>query len=758
MNDADRDVRAGENADNLAQAQYAAAGTIYGSNDPTAILDALIGFIGAAYEQAQLGLIDPDAHPATLEILASYAERRISLARQRVRLDTLPAYDTYSAIEVLNVANVEFDPFLDADEKAHLQNEDTRALLVIPMVVTQRLIGVVIFRSARPVSIGTARLRALRNLVDQAAVVFENQALLRDTESSLQEVRVLYEINRDMLSAVDVIDVLRVLRQKLAPEAATIFHISAVDDADVNQGYMLRYITATTGERDVQTPVAMLPIEIESGDRSGSSVTFAERSDQAVHPLHELAISRGAGAYAILNIRERGQLLDFIAITFTAAQEFDDRTRRLYTAVADQAAIVLQNQRLLIDAQSSAVRANQQLHTLQILNRLSMTIANLKDEDELLSYSVQAITESLNVDHGGVVLMSSDALYGTVEAEYPPIGMVGTVLPLTDNPLTELMMRDPNNPIVIEDMATDDRVNAETRQYLTTQAGIHGMVILPILLQEKLIGTIGLDMYTPGRKFDVEVIRTANTMAAQVGIALQNVRLLNDSRRRAEQLARVAAFGQSMQATLTDDAIFERLFAQAELMLPSDTMVLALFDAGRNQLRIQAQRRSITDTQPFSVSLSLETLPGMVYASGQTVYVPDIQTRTTLPPLPGIPLNTRSVLITPIMARGQALGIVMLTSEQNEMYSETDVALFEQLINQLAAALENSRAFRQSEKTARNEALINSISARLQQTTSPEDMIAITLREVGHALGARRGRSRFAPQPDPTPSMESSKE
>ena len=59
----------------------------------------------------------------------------------------------------------------------------------------------------------------MRNLGDQIAVVFENQALLRSTATTLDEVQTLYNINRAMLGALDPLDMLRVLRDHLAQDA-----------------------------------------------------------------------------------------------------------------------------------------------------------------------------------------------------------------------------------------------------------------------------------------------------------------------------------------------------------------------------------------------------------------------------------------------------------------------------------------------------------------------------------------------------------
>ena len=202
---------------NLAESQYEASSTIYGSSDPVEILNALVNFGGKAFAKAYLGLLDPDTQ--ILNIIATRDEDGLHAAQETRRLNEYPAYETLSAVEVLSIADVAADPFLTVQERAMVQARGYGAMLVIPLVVAQRLIGLIEFNDPEPVEVSTHRLRAMRNLGDQIAVVFENQALLRSTAATLDEVQALYDINRAMLGAIDPRDMLRVLRDYLAQDA-----------------------------------------------------------------------------------------------------------------------------------------------------------------------------------------------------------------------------------------------------------------------------------------------------------------------------------------------------------------------------------------------------------------------------------------------------------------------------------------------------------------------------------------------------------
>src|SRR5690606_10316041 len=115
--------------------------------------------------------------------------------------------------------------------------------------------------------------------------------------------------------------------------------------------------------------------------------------------------------------------------------------------------------------------------------------------------------------------------------------------------------------------------------------------------------------------------------------------------------------------------------------------------------------------------------------------------------------GVRSIMIAPIRFRGRGAGLIEVGSRHLHPYSETDVALFQQMITQFAVALENSEAYAQSQRAAKNQALVNAITAQLQRHSDAQQMMEAAIEELGKALGARRARVRLAPQVDDTPLM-----
>lgn len=562
---------------NLAEAQYEASSAIYGSSDPVAILNALINFGAKPFTAARLGLID--ASGEQVNVVAVRDAEGVHSAEQSFALATYPASDTLSAVEVLAIADVANDPFLTPPERTLLEARGTGAMLVIPLVVAQRLIGVIDFTSPQPVPLAPQVLRAMRNLGDQIAVVFENQALLRDAQSSAEQLR-------------------------------------------------------------------------------------------------------------------------------------------------------------------------QQVQVLQELNRLSTGIVGFKNEQELLDYAARMLVTALNVNHVGIALFEPREDHGMVVAEYPDHQAVGARIETRNSAMIKALRENPDRPFIAEDTATSPMIEPETRAVLE-RIGVVALMVMALQVSGEIVGTVGFDIYDPSRRFTPEMVATAQTMISQVALSLQNIRLLTDATRRADQIQRVSLFGQWVQANLRLDTIVNIMLTESRHMLPMDRMSIALYDTRQKQLRVVGESidGKITVDLENGSQIPLEgTFVGEVWSGGSMLVFDDAHTEADASR--GQELGTRSAMIAPLRSRGRLIGTVSIGAYRPYGYADADQAIFRQMLNQFALAIENAEAYTQSQRIARNEALINEIAIHFQQHSDLEDMLQIAVEELGKALGARRGRIRLALQAD----------
>jgi GAF domain-containing protein len=99
----------------------------------------------------------------------------------------------------------------------------------------------------------------------------------------------------------------------------------------------------------------------------------------------------------------------------------------------------------------------------------------------------------------------------------------------------------------------------------------------------------------------------------------------------------------------------------------------------------------------------------------------------------------------PVFSRVGVLAVVTLGSAEPDAYASADIAVVQQMLGLLASALENAIVYDRSQQFARNEALVNVISERLQQQIDVQSMFDVALTELGRAIGAQRAQVRLRP-------------
>jgi len=73
--------------------------------------------------------------------------------------------------------------------------------------------------------------------------------------------------------------------------------------------------------------------------------------------------------------------------------------------------------------------------------------------------------------------------------------------------------------------------------------------------------------------------------------------------------------------------------------------------------------------------------------------------------------------------------------DQDGGLRQTDADLLQSIAAQVAIALQNAQAYHSAQRQAERETLISEIGGRIQGTTSVEDALKVSVRELSRALG-----------------------
>ena len=220
-------------------------------------------------------------------------------------------------------------------------------------------------------------------------------------------------------------------------------------------------------------------------------------------------------------------------------------------------------------------------------------------------------------------------------------------------------------------------------------------LVVPLRQQGELIGALTARR-TEVRPFTPAQIKLLETFADQAVIAIENVRLFQELKESLEQqtatseiLGVIASSPSDLQPVL--DVVAE---TAARLCDAIDSLILRV---DGDSLRLAAQYGSVQafDFPPFSRGFPA----GRAVLDCQTIHVHDLtaEIETEYPEArdPQRRSGTRTVLVTPLLREGVAIGVIVIRRLEVRPFTEKQIALFKTFASQAVIAIENVRLFRE---------------------------------------------------------------
>jgi GAF domain-containing protein len=273
------------------------------------------------------------------------------------------------------------------------------------------------------------------------------------------------------------------------------------------------------------------------------------------------------------------------------------------------------------------------------------------------------------------------------------------------------------------------------------------VVRVPIVGSDRVLGTIQLENYEREHAFGDSEIRLLTTVAASMGVALENARLFDETQRlfkeseqRAAELAIINSVQQGLAAELDFQAIIDLVGDKIAEIFGTQGMSIALHDPQTNLL-----------TMPYFLELGKRfPVEPVLLTRGFTAHV--INTRqplvvnrdferrgtemgATMIGDPDRPLPDGSYLGVPILKGDAARGVIAIYAEHTDAFTDSDVHLLTTLSNTMSVALENARLFDETQRRTRETAALAEVGRDISSTLDLEkvmDRIAEHARDLLH--------------------------
>ena len=293
--------------------------------------------------------------------------------------------------------------------------------------------------------------------------------------------------------------------------------------------------------------------------------------------------------------------------------------------------------------------------------------------------------------------------------------------------------------VVLRDLARDAAWVALEREpafrqlrQLLIAPGLRTVVGISLQAKEHVFGVLLLG--TPdSRQFTPAELRLLLALGHQIGMAVENSYLIQQTSRRSEELHILNEIGRALSSTLNLDALFDKIYTEMRRLFDVNSFYIAFYDGRREEVRFELEVnenvRKPKRTRPTGNHLTeymIRTRQPVLIREG---FAEETQ-KLGVEPL----LMTTSFCGVPLVLYDRAIGAMALYSRQERMFDEGHLELLRVLASEAGIAIENARLFAEEQKKSRHLTLLNNISSHAITTLNPDEMLAKIAAELEDGL------------------------
>jgi signal transduction histidine kinase/putative methionine-R-sulfoxide reductase with GAF domain len=617
----------------------------------------------------------------------------------------------------------------------------TRTFLCTPMLREGVPIGLIAIRRTEVRPFTERQIKLLETFADQAVIAIENVRLFRElqvrnlqlTEALEQQTATSEILGVIASSPTDIQPVLDAIAESAA-------RLCSAKDAAIRlvEGNALR-LAAHHGPIPFFTPSE---VPINRGSVTGRAVVdhqLIHVDDVMTAGANEFpetyvgAEREGSRTVLVVPLLREDVPIGAILIRRTVVDPFTDKQIALLKTFAAQAVIAIENVRLFKEIQERNAELREALeHQTATAEVLGIISRSPTDVQPVLDAIVESAARVCGIED--VVLRLQERNFMLPRAHFGPVSIPSDRVEISIDEPNYRWMRD-HGTLHIPDV--------RAQHNFTFLGGWSTFLGVPLRQHGEFIGGL-FARRTEVRPFTPAQIKLLETFADQAVIAIENVRLFNELDARNRDLSEALE-----QQTATSEIL--RVIARSptdlqpvlEAVAESAMRLCEGHDALIGQVDGDILHLNAHSTDPsrwLDVPITRGRIAGQAILDRRTVHIHDLaaEPEDTVRAGTSRSLGFRTVLATPLLREGAAIGSIMIRRMEVRPFTEKQIALLETFANQAVIAIENVRLFQELEARTRDLARsvgeLKALGEVGQAVSSTLDLQTVLSAIVGHAV------------------------
>jgi GAF domain-containing protein/anti-sigma regulatory factor (Ser/Thr protein kinase) len=562
---------------------------------------------------------------------------------------------------------------------------------------------------------------------------------IHDLDQRAQRVRAGLAITESVSRQLDASSAL----QALGRETLTQLGMSVAMIAEVtNEGPRLMHVLGNVPRATSPDALFGQRNPLRACLQSGEAVLISSLDENLEWRETPLLTALRAKSIISLPIKiDKRTVAAMMAVSPEPMPPFTDEDLQVYYQIARQTSVILQNISLLNETRK-------RLQEVNLLLDFSRQLRGM-DSDRIVRALLESARRALPAAHAGVVLIWDEQANQLLPQAVSGYADNETMKRITYHPGESLPGQafESKKPSRVDEIQFTRDYTFSTEGQLLYRQGTGGRLpvsslLIPIQYGDQSVGVLVLDNFNTPAAFTPEDETLLLSLSQQVGLSLQNVRLVITTQERAGQLEALTDAATTLASSLQLNELIASLLDRLEPVIPFDTATLWLRE--RDRLTVAAARGFPDTERRMGLTIAVEdsVLFNEMIRTGQGIQVGDVRQD---PRFPALEAPRLSWLGMPLMSKNQVIGVLALEKWQSHFYSREHMQVGTTFASQAAVALENARLFEDSlsratelDERSQRLALLNRFSSALGGLLEEAKILQLTAQELMDAMNVPR--------------------
>ena len=391
--------------------------------------------------------------------------------------------------------------------------------------------------------------------------------------------------------------------------------------------------------------------------------------------------------------------------SYTAEHQYDERDRDLLAFVGQHVGAALSRARAIEETR-------QRNAELALINSVQAALAGeleLQAIYDVVGDKIQEVFDAQVVDIG-----IYDEAAGLIHFPYT----IERGVRFPDEPIELIGFRkhamETREPLMIAE-STPEVAERYGNPFILSGEPVRSALFVPMVVGRRATGVISLQNLDREHAFTDADQRLLTTLAGSLSVALENARLVHETRQRNAELALINSVQQAIAGELDSQAIYDLVGDKLQEVFDAQVVSISIYDetAGLLTFPYVIERGKRLEEEPIPLHRLPQARDRDPRAAADRREHAEVAERYGNPyVLSGEPV--KSAFFVPLIAGGKATGVVSLQNlDREHAFTDSDQRLLVTLCGSLSVALENARLVEETRQRNAELALINSVQDAL---------------------------------------------